>query len=131
MATNYARQSHKNKKRKQRNKPTIKKNKVPPDFKLCIALDVGTHGVAIAYGNKKTKNVSIHHQLSTSRYGAETKARCAIIINQEGQVAAFGVAALVTYLDLAANWTRWMLFDRFKMSFINNQLKATNGKTFP
>eukprot|EP01084_Bolivina_argentea_P204172 348629_1 len=144
MATNYTRQRpRKNKKRKQQrknNKPTIKKNKTPKtisiqntsaDFKLCIALDVGTHGVALAYGDKKTKKVSIHHQLSTSRYGAETKARCAIIINQEGQVAAFGLAALTTYLDLPANWTRWMLFDRFKMSFINNQVRATNGKTLP
>eukprot|EP01084_Bolivina_argentea_P003834 7238_1 len=113
MATNYARQSHKNKKRKHRNKPTINTS---AGFKLCIALDVGTHGVAIAYGNKKTKNVSIHHQLSTSRYGAETKARCAIIIDKEGQVATFGLAAIVTYIDLPANWTRWMLFDRFKMS---------------
>ena len=87
----------------------------PEKYKLSIAIDFGTDGVAIAYAYNN--GVFPHTQWEYSQLDQHTiKPKTQILLNEDGKKIAFGRDAQINYM-ITDNETskNWMLFEKFKM----------------
>ena len=63
----------------------------------------------------------IHNKWKSKKFGAITKPKTQILLNEAGKCVAFGIDASDVYSQLDADTQqKWMLFERFKMSLYDH-----------
>eukprot|EP00485_Elphidium_margaritaceum_P002287 CAMPEP_0202686228 /NCGR_PEP_ID=MMETSP1385-20130828/2038_1 /ASSEMBLY_ACC=CAM_ASM_000861 /TAXON_ID=933848 /ORGANISM="Elphidium margaritaceum" /LENGTH=702 /DNA_ID=CAMNT_0049340761 /DNA_START=32 /DNA_END=2140 /DNA_ORIENTATION=- len=86
------------------------------NFKLHVGIDFGTDGSGLAYA-LPNGDVFIHNKWKSKKYGAITKPKTQILLNEEGNCVAFGIDASDVYSSLdKETQKKWLLFERFKMA---------------
>jgi len=89
-------------------------------FKLHVGIDFGTDGSGLAYA-LPNGDVYIHNKWKSKKYGAITKPKTQILLNEEGSCVAFGIDAGEVYAQLdSETQKKWLLFERFKMALYEN-----------
>eukprot|EP00484_Ammonia_sp_Unknown_P021917 CAMPEP_0197031776 /NCGR_PEP_ID=MMETSP1384-20130603/10663_1 /TAXON_ID=29189 /ORGANISM="Ammonia sp." /LENGTH=681 /DNA_ID=CAMNT_0042461351 /DNA_START=29 /DNA_END=2074 /DNA_ORIENTATION=- len=104
-------------------------------FKLHVGIDFGTDGSGLAYA-LPNGDVFIHNKWKSKKYGAITKPKTQILLNEEGKCVAFGIDASEVYSQLdKSTQQKWLLFERFKMALYeglelesSDEEKALNQK---
>eukprot|EP01084_Bolivina_argentea_P242647 407001_1 len=98
------------------------------DFKFFISIDFGTDGLGMAYADQK--DFYIHQKWNSKRFGATVKRKLIVLLNEKGALASFGMDAKITYMSLNSSLkSKWMLFDRFKMSLYEHHDPNCESKT--
>eukprot|EP01084_Bolivina_argentea_P185288 319533_1 len=97
-------------------------------FKLHVGIDFGTDGSGLAYA-LPNGDVFIHNKWKSKKYGAITKPKTQILLNEEGKCVAFGIDASDVYSQLdAETQQKWLLFERFKMALYENINEEDNDE---
>eukprot|EP01084_Bolivina_argentea_P259870 438685_1 len=94
-------------------------------FKVCIGVDFGTDGLGIAYAFDN--NVYVHDKWRSKNYGAITKPKTTVLLDQNGQVVAIGMDAKHIYFAVDDTDDQFMLFERYKMSLYDEELDKMWG----
>eukprot|EP01084_Bolivina_argentea_P084108 152205_1 len=118
--------------------PSISQNK----FKVHVAIDFGTDGLAMAYAFGDVDKVTAHAEWSYKKYAPKFKPKTIVLLDEDFEAIGFGKDAKHTYMATEKMKDKWMLFERFKMALygdgtideekqvvIKDTLTATNGKT--
>ena len=116
-------------------------------FKFFIAIDFGTDGACLAYADEE--KTYIHEQFESIKYGRTVKPKTIILLNEKGEFQSFGknakrtlctsysldispfLSCLILYRYMAfksSKKSKWMLFDRFKMSLYGMSYTIKNYK---
>ncbi len=95
-------------------------------FKAIVGLDFGTDGIGIAYGIGD--KMFIHSGWESEKYARRTKRRTIILLDQNNDVAGFGMDGKETYLDLEEGANDWKLFENFKMQLYPEDHSGKDGK---
>eukprot|EP01084_Bolivina_argentea_P267137 453374_1 len=97
------------------------------EFGVYIAIDFGTDGLGIAYAIGD--EVYVHSKWNSEKYRDVIKPKTTILLDDQGETVQFGMDAKDVYMKLASSKKNtWMLFERFKMSLYNDQLKAMKNE---
>ena len=81
-------------------------------------------GLAYALPNG---DVFIHNRWKSKKYGAITKPKTQILLNEEGKCVAFGIDASDVYSQLdQETQKKWLLFERFKMALYEDLQEISN-----
>lgn len=72
-------------------------------------------------------NVFIHNKWKSKKFGAITKPKTQILLNESGKCVAFGIDASDVYSQLdTETQQKWLLFERFKMSLYDHDQKEND-----
>eukprot|EP01084_Bolivina_argentea_P301963 521111_1 len=101
-------------------------DKLENTFKVSIAIDFGTDGLGIAYAFNN--EIYVHDKWKSKKYGAVTKPKTIILLDDEKNTVAFGMDAKHVYMNLTdEERNEWMLFERFKMSLYEDTFRGNSN----